>query len=382
MKFQYAPGAAFAAALLLASPAARAAPAGDAQPAPASPANPPAAAPDASPNDTGSHDPEVIQANGLIRANKFAEAKQLMTAHLAKNPNDKDAQAVLGVADAYSGDFNGAMAAFDAAGNIPAAFRPAAAKAYSDATVEAFKTHSVVKEVELSTMALAFEESVDTLYLQGTAFGNVPNYPAAIADLQKAKAMAASAAKPDPATVNAIDASLVTSLILGGQADQGLALARDFQKRNPTSDRLDAVLAAYYIQQANGAMRSGDRAQATASLDAGAAAAPSRAVDLYMRAAGLWSVGQPLDWEKVGAEARKALVVNAADPYANYVVGVAETNLGRRDAAMPFLNRANANVRGNPRLQSDIDAALKKASEPAPTPTSSGAPPAAPRKTP
>ncbi|MBV8644150.1 MAG: energy transducer TonB, partial [Candidatus Eremiobacteraeota bacterium] len=66
--------------------------------------------------DTGSKSTDVNQANALVRAGKYADAKTILTSYLSTHAGDKDASALLGVADGYLGDSAGAAAAFDAAG--------------------------------------------------------------------------------------------------------------------------------------------------------------------------------------------------------------------------------------------------------------------------
>ncbi|HZL60005.1 MAG TPA: hypothetical protein VFC38_09935 [Stellaceae bacterium] len=314
-------------------------------------------------NDTDSADSEVIQANGLIRAKRFAEAKRLLTAHLASHPNDKDAEALLGVADANLNDRAGAVAAFDAAGKIPESLTVVAAKAYADSAVDALKANDNPRAVALSTKALALQENVNTLFIRGTAYANAQNYAGAIADLEKAKTQA-TAGHADAATLNAIDASLATSLIFGGQDKRGFALARALKQRDPANTRIDDMLAAYYNQQAVAAMQAGDKAGAVARLEDAARAVPSRAADLYAQAANVLSQGQSPDWGRVEAEAGKGLAIDGNDPRANYVVGIAKANRGDRGGAVPYLQKAKAHVGADAQLRADIDAALKQLGAP------------------
>jgi tetratricopeptide (TPR) repeat protein len=313
--------------------------------------------------DTGSTVNDVNQANALVRAGKYAEAKTELQAYLTGHPGDKDANALLGVADAYLNDSAGAVAAFDAAGTIPDRFKTVAAKAYSDAAVEALKAKNNDQAIALSEKALALQQNVNTLYIQGTAYANAQKYPQAIADLEKAKVQA-TAGHADAATLDAIDASLATSYIFGGQVDKGLALAKALKQRNPSSTRVDDTLASYYNQQAIQAMQAGRKAEAVADLEAGAKAVPSRAVVLYVAAANVLSQGDKPDWKAVKAEADKALALNPNDARANYVAGIALANGGDSKAAIPLLQKAKANAGSDTALNADIDAALKKLSAP------------------
>jgi len=310
-------------------------------------------------NDTGTSSNELLAANGLIRANKFAEAKTQLQSYLTTHPGSKEAEALLGVADEYLNDAQGAAAAFDAAGTIPEQFKVVAAKAYADAAVDALKAKNNDQAIALSDKALALQQNVNTLYIQGTAYANAQKYPQAIADLEKAKAQA-SAGHADTATLNAIDASLATSYIFGGQVDKGVALAKALKARDPSNTRVDDTLAAYYNGQAVAAMQAGKKEEAVADLENAAQAVPSRAVVLYVQAANVLAQGDKPDWKRVKAEADKALAINANDPRANYVAGIALANSGDSKGAIPLLQKAKANAGSDAELNGEIDAALKK----------------------
>jgi TonB family protein len=310
-------------------------------------------------NDTGTSSDQLIQANALIRANKFADAKTTLQSYLTAHPGDKSGEALLGVADAYLNDPQGAAAAFDAAGTIPEQFKIVAAKAYADAAVDALKAKNNDQAIALADKALALQQNVNTLYIQGTAYANAQKYPQAIADLEKAKAQA-TAGHADAATLNAIDASLATSYVFGGQTDKGLALARELKQRDPSNTRVDDAMASYYNQQAVAAMQAGKKDEAVTDLEAAARAVPSRAVVLYTQAANVLASGTTPDWKRVKAEADKALAVDGNDARANYVAGIALANGGDGKSAIPYLQKAKANAGSDASLNADIDAALKK----------------------
>src|SRR5579872_2568536 len=196
-------------------------------------------------SDAASAVPEVQEANALIRTQKYAEAKAKIAAYLASHPSDRNAQAVLGVANAYLGDITGAVTAFDAAGSVPAAFKILAAETYSKAAVDALKAKNNDLAVALATKALALQKNGDTLYIRGVAYANVQKYGPAIADLTAAK-QAAMAGKADKDNLNAIDASLVSAYLFGGQPDKGTALALELKHRDPGYARIDDVLVSYY----------------------------------------------------------------------------------------------------------------------------------------
>ena len=310
-------------------------------------------------NDTGTKSSELLATNALMRANKFAEAKASAQAYLSAHPGDKDAQALLGVSDAYLNDSAGAAAAFDAAGTIPEKFKIVAAKAYSDAAVDALKAKNNDQAIALADKALSLSQNVNALFIRGTANANAQKYAPAIADLEKAKGMAVSG-RADAATLNAVDSSLATAYVFGGQTEKGLALAKAVKQRDPGSTRVDDTLAAYYNQQAVAAMQAGKKDEAVSDLESAAKAVPSRAVVLYVQAANVLSQGTAPDWKRVKAEADKALAIDGNDARANYVAGIALANGGDSKAALPFLQKAKVNAGADASLNTDINTALQK----------------------
>jgi TonB family protein len=309
--------------------------------------------------DSGAGGGDMAQANALVRAGKYDEAKVHLQSYLTGHPGDKDAQALLGVSDFYLKDAAGATAAFDAAGTIPDRLKSVAANAYADAAVDALKAKNNDQAITLADKALGLQANVNTLFIRGTANGNLGKYAAAIADFEKAKALAASG-KSDAATMNSIDAGLVTAYLFGGQSDKGLALAKDVKRRDPSNARVDDAVAGYYSQQAGTAMQAGKKDQAVAALEAGAQALPSRAASLYGQAANLLASGTSPDWKKVKAEADKALAADPNDGHANFIAGVALANTGDKTGAIPLIQKAKANAGSDAKLLSDAEAALKQ----------------------
>ncbi len=310
-------------------------------------------------SDTGSNANDVNAANALVRAGKYADAKTQLQSYLAGHPGDKDAEAVLAVADSFLGDNAGAAAAFDAAGTIPERFKAVAIKSYSDAAVDALKAKNNDQAIALAGKALALQPNVNGYYIQGTAYANAQQYAQAIAVLEKAKSMA-GAGHADAATLNAIDASLATSYVFGGQPDKGMALAKALKQRDPSNTRVDDTLASYYNQQAVAAMQAGKKDEAVADLERAAGAVPARATMLYVQAANVLSQGDKPDWKRVKAEADKALAIDPNDARANYVAGIALANSGDGKSAIPLLQKAKANAGGDTTLAGQIDAALTK----------------------
>lgn len=235
----------------------------------------------------------------------------------------------------------------------------ATAQAYADAAVDALKAGNNALAVELSSKALALYVTVNALYIRGTAYGNAQDYSKAILDLEKAK-LQATAGKADVATLNAIDASLTTVYLFGGQVQKGLALGADLKRRDPANTRVDDSFFGYFVLQSAAAMKAGHVEEAVADLESGAKTVPARAVPLYVQAANVLSAGANPDWKRVKAEVDKALAINANDAGANYVAGIALANARDPKGAIELLRRAKANAGTDASLNADIDAALKQ----------------------
>ena len=309
----------------------------------------------------------IVQATALIDASKFAEAKAAMQSYLVAHPRDASAETLLGVADVYLDDTQGAVAAFDLAGTIPKRYTVVASKAYADAAVDALKAKQTDLAVTLASKSLGLSSTVNALFIRGTAYANMQQYGPALADLETAK-VRATAGKADAATLDAIDASLATSYIFGGQPAKGLALAGALKRRNPANTRVDDTLAAYYNQQALAAMRAGRTDEAVDLLERGARAVPARAVVLYVAAANTLAQADKPDWKLVKAEVDKALAIDAADARANFVAGIALANVlgtGSHDTApaMAFLRKAKLNAGTDSTLNAEIDKAIAELSK-------------------
>jgi TonB family protein len=309
--------------------------------------------------DTGAGTGALGQANALIRAGKYQDAKTELTSYITGHPGDKNANVLLGVTESFLNDSTAAAAAFDQAGAIPDRYKVVAAHAYSDAAIEALKAKNYDQAVTLAGKSLALQPSVNSLYVRGMAYENAQQYPAAVADLEKAKAQASSG-NADAKSVLAIDAALATAYMFAGQSDKGIALAQDVKRRDPSNTQIDDALTSYYNQQAKAALQAGKNDQAVADLESGAKAVPSHAVTLYTSAANVMANGAktPDDWKKVKSEIDKALAVDPNSPQANFIAGIALANSGDRAGATAALQKAKANVGSDSDLSGKIDTAL------------------------
>ncbi|MBC5809397.1 MAG: TonB family protein [Candidatus Eremiobacteraeota bacterium] len=303
--------------------------------------------------------PGLRAANAALNAEKYGLAKTQAESYLSAHPRDAGAENLLGVADFLLKDAAGATAAFDAGGTIPRRFRIVAARAYADAAMEQLKAKNYAQSIALGKKSLALQENVNSMFVLGTAYANSRDYPNAVTVLERARARAVSS-HAGATTLNAIDVSLATSYIFGGQTEKGVALAKALRKRDPSNTRVDDALATYYNQEAVKTMNAGKTDDAVEQLEQAASLAPARAVALYVQAANVLARAPIVDWKRVRAEADKALALDGGDARANYVAGIAQANAGDTAGAIPYLQRAKGGTGADAALSTDIDAALKK----------------------
>jgi tetratricopeptide (TPR) repeat protein len=312
-----------------------------------------------------SGDPEsaavgVEGARALIGQGHYPQAKAELTTYLGTHPNDREAQILLGVADTYNDDATDAATAFDAAGTVPSNYTAVAVKAYGDAALAALRAKSFDASAGFATKAIALSPGdFNLLYIRGTAYASSQHFPEAIADLEKAKSLAATSTAT-PETRLLVDKSLAQVYLLGGQTDKGMALAQDVKKRNPAAGAdLDAVIADSYAKQAAAFAADSKLDSAVTAYESAASANPARAAFFYYEAAATMTKAAKPDWKSVRAETDKSLAVDPTSARANYLAGVAAANSADKPAAIVYLQKAKANVGTDAALGVQVDAALK-----------------------
>lgn len=297
----------------------------------------------------------------LERSGNYAGAKSQLATYLQTSPNDKQANLLLGVADAFTDDFSAAAAAFDKAGTIPAKYKTLAAKTYSNAAVAALKASNFDAAIAYAGKAIALIPSGEPYNIRGNAEYAQKKYDAAVADLEKARDLAI-VEKADNHQLAIIETNLTAAYMGAGQSDKGLAQAKEVTRLDPSVTQTGDLIAQYYNDKATALVKAGDRKGAADQLDAGAAAVPKYAVQLYGNAATILASDTKPDWKVVKAEADKALAIDPNDARSNYVAGVALANDKDTKDALVYLNKAQASAKTgtDADLSKQIDAALKQ----------------------
>lgn len=297
----------------------------------------------------------------LERSGNYSAAKEQLATYLQAHPDDKEANLLLGVANAFTDDYGAAASAFDKAGTIPPKYQTLAGKTYSNAAVAALKANDNDNAVAYSTKAIALTPSAEPYNIRGSAEYAQKKYDVAVTDLEKARDLATTE-KADNHQVAVIETNLTAAYMGAGQSDKGLATAKDVARLDPSITQTGEIIAQYYNDKATALVKSGDRKGAADQLDAGAAAVPKYAVQLYGNAATILASDAKPDWKVVKAEADKALAIDPNDARANYVAGVALANDKNTKDALTYLNKAQASAKTgtDADLSKQIDAALKQ----------------------
>jgi tetratricopeptide (TPR) repeat protein len=209
--------------------------------------------------------------------------------------------------------------------------------------------------------------NLEAYYVRGIAETNTQNMTAAIADLQKARSIAA-AAKSDDKTMGMIVFSLGVAQLGAGQFGEAATSAKDVLRFDPSRQaQLNkfayATINNTAIELANG----GKTADAVARLESAATAFPNFAGPFDAEAAMILATDKKPDWKKVAAEADKALALDPADGLGNYVRGVAAAQQNDAPTALTYLNKAKASssYSTDANLAKRVDDALKALNPPA-----------------
>ena len=298
-----------------------------------------------------------------IRAGNYGGAQSGLKTYVAAHPADAKAQADLGVAAAYLNDLETATAAFDKAGSIPDNYKAVAAKAYADFAALAIKNKEGPRAVAAAKRAVALAPGVFTYNSLGTAETVAGEGAAAIADLEKARSLAAADANVKPADRARIDVNLLSAYLDAGKMDMAKQIAAEVTKLNPNETSGEALFANYYVKAAQAATTAGKPADAAAAYEQAAAVAPSQAVALYSQAAFAYLNAKPKpENDKAKADADKALAASPDDASANFAAGVALANQGKSKDALTFLNKADASAKkaGDANLAAAVENIIKQ----------------------
>jgi cytochrome c-type biogenesis protein CcmH/NrfG len=319
----------------------------------------------------------LAAALATIRAGKYDQAKTDLQAYLQTHPGDAQANLLVGVADSFGGDPAGAVAGFDKAGTIPPEYKVLARQSYDKYASQALNDKHYPEAVAAAGHAIDLDaQSLNDYYVRGIAYIGMQNYTAAIADLQKARAVA-QAAKADDKTLSAIAFNLAVAQLDAGQFGEAATTARDVARTDTAaSARLDKTAYVVAVETAIPLANAGHNADAVSRLESGAAAFPNSAAALYAQASVILATDKKPDWDKVKAEADKALALDPKEGRAEYILGIVASRKNDVKATLDYLNKAKASptYSSDPALAKQVDDALNKLNSAAKSQSSSGSP--------
>ncbi len=281
----------------------------------------------------------------MIDAGNYKGAKSGLESYLSSNPNDASAELLLGVADQYLDDSPGAAAAFDKAGTVPSNYDAVAARAYLGAASAADKSKDYAGGIAFAKKAVAIAPGAASYNSLGTLEDANGQTDAAIADLTKARDLAAQDAKISVSNRAQIADNLVSAYVNANNIDQAKVVAADAVKVDPSDTNAQAFIAQYYVRQAIDNDTKQKYAESAGLFEQAAALAPGvQQPDLYARAALTYlKIKDSTPYDKAKADADKALATAPDNALANFAAGIALANQpGKSKDALPYLNKADA----------------------------------------
>jgi hypothetical protein len=310
-----------------------------------------------------------------IRAGKYDDAKGLLQTYLQAHPGDTDAYTLLGVANTFGGNLPDATAAFDKAGTIPDQYKALAEQAYEKNAGALLDDKKYADSITAAGHAIDVNpQSLQGYYVRGVAEANMQNDTAAIADLTKARAIA-SAAKSDTKTSVTLAYSLAIAQLDAGLYGEAATTAREVSQSDTA--RSGQINQRAYVAVSNAAIalaNAGKTADAVSRFESGASAFPAAAPGLIAQAATVLATDKKPDWDKVKAEAGKALALNPNSGRAEFILGIAAANQKDPKGALDYMNKAKASTdySSDASLAKQIDTALKQLNTPGNDGTKSG----------
>lgn len=319
------------------------------------------------------------QADKLIHAGKYVQAKALIQQALTSKPTDATLNQQLATADYFLKDYAGAAAAFDKVATISKPFLQVAAQSYAMAAVNLAPTDAT-SAVTYAQKAVVMAPSGGTYYILGSAQTQAGDTANAIANLEKARSMALADPKTDLRSKVNIDSALLQAYIKAGNTAAADPIKAEILQLDPGNTTVKRMAGNQYLAAGNAASSAGKHEEALNDfLTAAKQGDNDVAVTGYASAAleenNLLGASKtpavPNDYlTKMKPYADQALAINPNDALANYALGVAMAGAwivgGKNKAdfktqALNALNKARgeAQAQGNMSLAFNIDKFIK-----------------------
>ncbi len=298
----------------------------------------------------------LVSYEALLHRSRFAEAKTGLTTYLAAHPADPKAQLDLALANSFLGNTDEAAASFAKVPAIPDSMKPAARRAFYEASTSALKGKQFDVATSFARKAVAVTPDYTSYAALGAALLGANDDPGAVSAYEKSRSLAMSAPAAERAT---IDGNLVVAYLGAGAPDKAKTTADEAKTLDPKANAAGAF-GQFYAEQAKQKTTAGDLPGAAAAYEMGAQTDPADAVTLYGDAAFAYLKIQPADNAKAKAAADKALALDATDALANFAEAVSLSNGGKGAEALPYLNKADASAKakGQTDLATQIETSI------------------------
>jgi tetratricopeptide (TPR) repeat protein len=305
----------------------------------------------------------IATALATIRAGKYDDAKAQLQTYLQAHPDDTQANTLLGVADTFGGDPVAAAAAFDKAGTIPDQYKTLALQSYEKSANAALQQKKFPEAIAAANHAIDLNpQSLQGYYVRGNAETGMQNNAAAIVDLQKARTIAA-AGKSDAKTTVALAFSLAEAQLNAGQFGEAATSAKEVARLDTTiSNQLTRDEYVAVMNPAIALANAGKISESVGRLESGAAAFPANAGPLTAQAAYILATDKKPDWDRVKAEAEKAIALDPNSGRSDYILGIVASQKQDPKTALDYMNKAKAtpDYGTDASLAKMIDNALKQ----------------------
>ena len=317
-------------------------------------------------NDTNS---PAAQIERMIRAGNYSGAKTQATSYLQSSPTDDQVRQLLGVADFYSGDTDGAAAAFAQVNSVDPQFRSLAAQSLANAAVKASQTDPA-QSLTYAQKAVSLDGSTNSKFALGVAQIANKQYADAATTLKAVH----QTLWADPKTTKTIkvnvDQRLLEAYLAQNDTADAQAISDEMKQLDPSATANSSrVMGNHYLQLGVDASKAKEHDQAIKYFEQAAATGdPQVEVTAYAQAAfESASVDKP-DWSKVKGYADKALAIKPDDAAANFAEGIALTGQyatnqksDTKAQAVDYLNKADnyAKAEGNQALAQQIESFMK-----------------------
>ncbi len=317
----------------------------------------------APPDETAGGGAAAGQVDALIRSKQYDAAIGKANAALLDSPGNPTLLQLLGIAQFFKGDVDGAAASFSRVDTYNKDFKSLAAQALASGAVKISPTDPATA-MSYAQKAVSLANDTNSLFALGVAQIANKQYADALATLKPLPSKA-----PDTKTKVAIDRELLTAYLASNDMTSANALAAEMKTLDPTSDAAGMAMANYYLTAGNQAIAAKQLDAAEKDFAQAAATGITQAVVTgnIQAAFAVMSMQKP-DYSKARDYAVKAVTAAPNDATANFAAGVAWTGVysksrssSDKQQALTYLKKADelAKAAGNTGLSLQIENQLK-----------------------